>query len=163
MKDKNTTISELARRFKCDRATIRKHLEADGIMEAPGGGYEESAAETALEDSLPTNALIRALRAEVLKEQARKFKLANDVRARDLIGKDEIKRTVTKMIVGAKSRLQGGEKAILMKARMNMGLNDEQTAQLSQILAFEHVQVMTSMSKGEWFEATCPNCAKELL
>jgi hypothetical protein len=77
---------------------------------------------------------------------------------RNVIQKDEIKRTVTKMIVGAKSQLLGCEKAMTMKARMELALTDEQVMKLGEIIAAGHVGVMKSMAKGEWFEAKCPQC-----
>lgn len=101
---------------------------------------------------------------EALKMRAdrmlKEHKLAEAVRK--VIPVDEMKRTLTKNVIAAKSRLQSGEKVIAMKAKMRLNLTDEQVTLLVEMLAAEHIEVMKALAKGDWINQACPHCNQVL-
>lgn len=101
---------------------------------------------------------------EALKARAdRKMKEHRlDVAKRETIPVDEVKRTYTRSVIAAKSKMASSERTMIMQARLRLALSDEQSNVLGEILSEGHKETQREMAKGEWLLQTCPHCAKAL-
>ena len=147
-------IVSAAKEAGCEAFRSRGDVNCDVLMQWLAE-HPEIAAETGVINKPLEEAL--KIRAE---RQTKEHKLAE--LKRKVIPIDEVKRTYTRSVLAAKSKLLSSDKAIGMKAKLRLGITEDQLTKLSEIVIEEHREIAREMSKGEWFLQECPYCEKAL-
>lgn len=93
--------------------------------------------------------------------QLKEHKLAEA--KRKVISIDEVKRTYTRNIFAAKSKLLASEKPIAMACRLRIPkLTDDDVAIIAEEVSRQHRDALRSLTRSDWFNQQCPNCTHEL-
>lgn len=130
----------------CEAFRSRGDVDCDALME-----WLEEHPEIAAQTGVINKVLEEALK---VRAQRRMVEHKLDEAKRRVIPVDEVKRTYTRSVMAAKSKLLGCEKSIGMKAKMRLKLDEEQLTTLIEIVGVEHREIVREMAKGEWCESS---------
>lgn len=96
-------------------------------------------------------------------------KLRNDLlrhslqlKKRDVIPSQEIRRTFTRYVAEAKSKTWSAIKTASQEAGLNLGLNSDQMLLVEEKVSARVRGAFEALSRCEWAELECPHCHKEI-
>jgi hypothetical protein len=101
---------------------------------------------------------------EALKIRAdRRLKeLRYETERRNLIPVDEVRRSLTRSIIGARTRVMGGMRTGIQESALKAGMNSEQMRTISEAAEKRVREAMEELNRNEFAALKCPHCEKEI-